>query len=102
MSVTDNPTAEFNGVPTAKMFGAIEKFTAQPELAAFRAQLDATVPMPNRPEMAATWEPMARALRRVSRGAMLPADALKAAQQEYAIVTRPPPEEADARHCLRL
>ncbi len=36
MTVTDTTTAEFNGVPTAKMFGAIAKFTEQPQLAAFR------------------------------------------------------------------
>ena len=37
-------------------------------LDAFRKQLDLSRPLPNRPEMAATWEPMARAVRRVSRG----------------------------------
>ncbi len=63
-----------------------------PILAAFRAQLDTAIPTPNRPEMALTWEPMARALRRVTRGAMLPEEALRTAQQEYRIVSRPPPE----------
>ena len=73
-----------------------------PELSAFRSQLDSTVPMPNRPEMAATWEPMARALRRVTRGALEPDAAVAAAQREYAIVTRPPPPEADSRPYLVL
>jgi len=73
-----------------------------PQLGAFRAQLDATVPMPNRPEMAATWEPMARALRRVTRGALEPEAAVAAAQREYAIVTRPPPPEADSRPYIAL
>ncbi|MEC8424800.1 MAG: extracellular solute-binding protein, partial [Myxococcota bacterium] len=73
-----------------------------PQLGAFRAQLDATVPMPNRPEMAATWEPMARALRRVTRGALEPAAAVTASQREYDIVTRPPPPEADGRPYLAL
>jgi uncharacterized OsmC-like protein len=36
MTTTTNPTTEFNGVPTAKMFGTIAKLTDQPELAAFR------------------------------------------------------------------
>lgn len=63
-------------------------------LGAFRAQLNAAVPLPNRPEMAATWEPMARTLRRVTRGASTPEQAVKTAQDEFAIVTRPPPEPA--------
>jgi len=66
-----------------------------PILAAFRAQVDAAEPLPNRPEMAATWEPMARALRRVTRGAATPEQAVRAAQDEYAIITRPPPEPAN-------
>ena len=66
-----------------------------PVLQAFRAQLDATVPLPNRPEMAATWEPMARGLRRVTRGALTPDAAVRAAQQEFDIVMRPPPPAAD-------
>lgn len=73
-----------------------------PQLSAFRAQLDATVPMPNRPEMGATWEPMARMLRRVTRGAMEADVSVALAQEEYAIVTRPPPEAADARPYLAL
>lgn len=41
MTVTDtntlpNTPAEFNGVPTAKLFGTIAKLTEQPDLAAFR------------------------------------------------------------------
>jgi len=68
---------------------------ADPILSAFRAQLDATVPLPNAPEMAATWEPMARALRRVMRGASAPEDAVRQAQHDFAVVSRPPPEPAD-------
>ena len=66
-------------------------------LNAFRAQLDASVPMPTEPEMAATWEPMARAWRRVMRGDHEPETALAAAQTEFSIVTRPAPPEADPR-----
>jgi len=66
-----------------------------PILSAFRAQLDHTVPTPNVPAMSSTWEPQARALRRVLRGAQSPDDAVRAAQQEFAIVTAPPPEPAN-------
>ncbi len=78
------------------------RVATDPQLSAFRAQLDATVPMPNRPEMGATWEPMARMLRRVTRGAMKADVSVALAQEEYAIVTRPPPEEADPRPYLVL
>ncbi|MCB9758518.1 MAG: extracellular solute-binding protein [Alphaproteobacteria bacterium] len=73
-----------------------------PVLAAFRAQLDHSVPMPNRPEMAATWEPLARALRRVIRGDLLPQAALETAQTEFAIITRPPPPPASPTPWLAL
>ncbi len=66
-----------------------------PILGAFRAQLDSAVPMPNRPEMTATWEPMARGLRRVMRGALTPDAAASGIQQEYSIVTAPPPPPAN-------
>ena len=68
-----------------------------PILSAFRAQADRGVPMPLNPEMGASWEPMARAWRRVLRGAMTPEQALAAAQTELEIVTRPPPPEVDWR-----
>ncbi len=68
---------------------------SDPERIAFRQQLDAAVPMPNRPEMSATWEPMARTLRGVMRGAVTPETATAAAQQHYDIVARPPPEPAN-------
>lgn len=62
---------------------------------AFLAQLDYSVPMPNRPEMSATWEPMARAIRRIARGALTPKAAMITAQQEYDIYTKPPPPPAN-------
>lgn len=71
-------------------------------LAAFAAQLDSTMPMPNVPEMGKTWEPQARALRRVLRGAQSPEDAVRAAQTEFEIVSRPPPPEADGRPYLAI
>ena len=56
---------------------------------AFLAQLDYSVPMPNRPEMSLTWELMARAIRRIARGALTPKAAMITAQQEYDIYTKP-------------
>jgi len=53
------------------------------------------VPMSNHPRTAAAWEPLARALRRVMRGAMTPEAAVTTAQQEFAITTRPPPPPAN-------
>ncbi|HJN73994.1 MAG TPA: extracellular solute-binding protein [Myxococcota bacterium] len=68
-----------------------------PVLEAFARQLDNSVPMPIVEEMSATWEPMARAYRRVLRGSMEPGPALEKAAWELAIVTRPPPETTDWR-----
>ncbi len=75
---------------------------APPDLiaAAFREQLALGVPMPTRPEMAQTWEPLARALRRLIRGTSTPEQAAAEAQTDYAIVTRPPPPPADPRPWL--
>jgi len=67
-----------------------------PVLSAFRAQLDHTIPTSSEPVMAATWEPMARALRRALRGASTPEEAVKQAQQELLVVSKPPPDEVDA------
>ncbi|RME22000.1 MAG: extracellular solute-binding protein, partial [Deltaproteobacteria bacterium] len=75
---------------------------ADPILAAFRRQLDAAIPMPSVPEMQATWEPLARALRRVTRHAMTPEAAVEGAQLEYEILTRPPPPPADPRPYLAV
>jgi arabinogalactan oligomer/maltooligosaccharide transport system permease protein len=66
-----------------------------PRLAAFRVQLDTAVPMPTGEAMAQTWEPLARALRRLVRGAIDAEAAAKEAQFQYAIVSRPAPPEAD-------
>lgn len=64
-------------------------------LIGFREQLNNTVPMPNRPEMGSTWEPQARALRRVMRGAASPERAVSLAQEEYTVFNRPPPSPAN-------
>ncbi len=73
-----------------------------PVLSAFRRQLDAAVPMPNEPGMAATWEPQARALRRVMRGALGGEGATRVAQQELEIVQRPPPPAVSPAPYLAL
>ncbi len=72
-----------------------EKVSSDPILSAFKDQLSQTKPLPNQPKMSATWEPMARAIRRVSRGALTPKAALDQAQLEFSILTRPPPEQAN-------
>ena len=71
------------------------QLASDPIQQAFLAQLEYSVPMPNRPEMSATWEPMARAIRRIARGALTPKAAMITAQQEYDIYTKPPPPPAN-------
>ncbi len=73
-----------------------------PILAAFSAQADDAVPMPNRPEMGVLWEPANRALRSVLRGAMSPDEALLRAQREAESFLRPPPEPANPTPFLAL
>jgi arabinogalactan oligomer/maltooligosaccharide transport system permease protein len=65
-----------------------------PVLAAFRAQLPDTVPMSNRPEMTAVWEPANQALRRVLRGAADPRAALAEAERQILETLRPAPPAA--------
>jgi arabinogalactan oligomer/maltooligosaccharide transport system permease protein len=71
--------------------------TDDPVLAAFRAQAAVAVPMPLRPEMARSWEPLDRALRRLTRGDVTPERAVAEAQSAYAILSRPAPPAADPR-----
>jgi len=68
---------------------------SDPILSAFKAQLEHALPMSTDPAMAASWEPLARAIRRVMRGAHSPEAALNAAQSEFEVVTSPPPPPAD-------
>jgi arabinogalactan oligomer/maltooligosaccharide transport system permease protein len=71
-------------------------------LAAFVRQAEAAIPMPNRPEMSAIWEPGNRALRAVVRGARTPEAAAERAQKEVGFYLRPPPPEADTGPYLLL
>jgi arabinogalactan oligomer/maltooligosaccharide transport system permease protein len=64
-------------------------------LMAFHAQLEHTQPMNSSVWMGASWEPLARAIRRVMRGAQTPQEALAAADQEFRVVTAPPPPAAN-------
>lgn len=68
-----------------------------PLLGVFRAQLDATVPMPNDPRMRSVWEPATQALGQVLRGAFAADLALKQATRRVEIYNRPPPERQDGR-----
>ena len=74
---------------------AYEQLGDDTVLAAFRKALDTSVPMPNRPEMAATWEPLARALRAGMRGSLAPDVAMRSAQFEVDVALRPPPPPAN-------
>ncbi len=64
-------------------------------LSAFKAQMTKSVPTPNIPNMTAVWEPMARAVRRVHRGAMTGKQALEQASLEFQIYTKPAPTPAN-------
>jgi arabinogalactan oligomer/maltooligosaccharide transport system permease protein len=64
------------------------------DLLAFRAQMDATVPMPNGRELSLSWEPIQRALRRALRGAATPERALADADTEILARLRPTPPKA--------
>jgi arabinogalactan oligomer/maltooligosaccharide transport system permease protein len=72
------------------------QIAADPLLAAFRAQLAATVPMSNALQMRQVWEPAQQALRQVLRGAAEPRAALTAAQARISTALRPPPPPAPA------
>ncbi len=67
------------------------RIARDPTLAAFVKQAAAAVPMPNRPEMSAVWEPANRSLRAVIRGSSVPGVAAARAQQEVGFYLRPPP-----------
>ena len=70
------------------------KVARDPVLAAFRAQLAATVPMSNAPEMRQVWEPAQQALRKVLRGAADPRAAMVDAERKIEEALRPPPPPA--------
>lgn len=70
---------------------------ADPVLAAFQRQAEVAVPMPTVPAMAQTWEPLARALRRLVRGAATPEQAAAEAQTTWLVVSRPEAPTVDGR-----
>jgi arabinogalactan oligomer / maltooligosaccharide transport system permease protein len=67
-----------------------------PILSAFRAQLPATVPLPNAPAVRQVWEPLNQALRKVLRGAAAPRPALREAQKRVLEALQPPPASVPA------
>ena len=69
--------------------------TIDPHILSFKHQVGNTVPMPNDPLMRAVWEPAAQALRKVLRGAVKADEALKGAEHQLKIVTRPAPERSN-------
>lgn len=66
-----------------------------PPLYAFSRMQTVAVPMPNVPVMRTVWEPLAQALRKVQRGDYTPEEALKNAQAQISIYTRPAPPPTD-------
>ncbi len=66
-----------------------------PILSVFKTQMNNSVPTPNIPQMSSTWEPLARAVRRVHRGSMNGKQALEEAWREYSIYTKPAPPAAN-------
>ena len=78
------------------------KIQDNPILSAFKSQMLNSVPTPNIPTMTAVWEPMARAVRRVHRGAMTGSQALEQAALEFQIYTKPAPQPASPTPYLVL
>ena len=73
-----------------------------PILAAFRAQLAATVPLPNAPAVRQVWEPLNQALRKVLRGATSARPAMLEAQKRVLEALRPAPLPVPAAPYLAL
>ncbi len=68
-----------------------------PVLTAFQTASESAVAMPTIPAMAQTWEPLARAFRRLVRGAATPEQAAAEAQTTWTIVSRPEAPTVDGR-----
>ncbi len=66
-------------------------------LTGFRRAADDAIPMPTTPGMRAAWEPTTRAIQKVLRRDMSPADAIVEAAHRFDDVTRPPPSPRDPR-----
>ncbi len=69
-------------------------------LIGFMKMADQSAPMPNNPMMRAVWEPAAQALRKTLRGASTATEALQTAQARLRVLTRPKPQQEDARPYL--
>ena len=75
---------------------------SQELLAAFGQAAEQGRAMPNRPEMAAIWDPAARALQQTLRGAKTPAEAAAWADEKLAQSLQPPPETVGSTPYLIL
>jgi len=75
-------------IPALVAARAVPEIASDPVLAAFAAQSDTAVAMPNRPEMSFVWEPAARALRAALRGKD-PGEVVTRAQREVESFLRP-------------
>ncbi len=71
-------------------------------LTGFRRAADDAIPMPTTPGMRAAWEPTTRAIQKVLRRDLSPADAIEEAKHRFLDVTRPPPPRRDPRPMLLL
>jgi len=73
---------------------ALDEVQADPTLATFGEAAERGMPMPNRAEMQAIWEPANRALQQVMRGAATPAEAVADADRDLERALAPPPPPA--------
>lgn len=78
-----------------QLVASTQVVVSDPVVQAFRDQLHNGVPMPTDPAMARTWEPLARAFRRLVRGAVGPEGAAEEAQAHYDVVSRPAPPRSN-------
>ena len=85
--LTDIPAAkvmalEGRQTPANKEAYADPRVAADPVLAAFRKQVEVSVPMPNVPEMTMVWSPATTAMNTITKKAATPKAAMDAAQKE--------------------
>ena len=68
--------------PANKAVYSDPKVAADPILAAFRKQVEVSIPMPNAPEMTMVWSPATTAMNTITKGTATPKVAMDAAQKE--------------------
>lgn len=85
--VTDTPAAKILAVegrqtPANKSVYNDPQVANDPTLKAFKAQVEAAVPMPNLPEMTMVWSPATTAMNAITKGTASPKAAMDIAQQQ--------------------